>query len=313
MFAEVSIVIPCYNQSQYLNECLQSVLDETTEHWEAIVVDDASSQGDPEPIVHEFADPRIRLVRHKRNRGLGAARNTGFRLAQAQLVLPLDADDRLAPAYLKKVGLALQQWPDADCAYPDFQFFGAENCVWHNQVCDAAIMTRRQWIPGPGTLMRYSLWERIGGYCEDLELLGNEDWDFWLKAVTVGVRAIHVPEALYMYRRHERSMSASFLKYCDFQHREFMFRRHRALFDRYGTGNEFQADGYANSAYAAWHRGERLRAAYLATQAWRLSPRRVHVLKLAAKALTPPFLLPVARKGWRLLRRIHVSEDNVAS
>ena len=304
----ISIVVPCYNQAHFLRDCLQSVMEQTVENWEVIVVDDASSQGDPESIVSGFRDSRIHYVRHQQNRGLAAARNTGFRLAKAQLVLPLDADDRLAPTYLQKVGLALQDQPDAECAFPDFQLFGLSGEVWHNQVHDAEAMTRCQWIPGPGTLMRRSLWERIGGYCEAPELRpGNEDWDFWLAAAAMGVRAIHVSEPLYLYRQQETSMVTR-LKYYDFQTREFMYRRHRALFDRYNTGNEFRAGGYQNSALAAWQRGERLRAAYLVAPAWRLSPRRMHVLKLVARALTPLFLLPVARNGWGVLRKLRTVE-----
>lgn len=280
--ARVSVVVPVYNQAQFLRECLDSLGNQTLNEWEAIVVDDASTQGDPEQIVHDFADPRIRFVRHQQNRGLGAARNTGFRLGQAQLLLSVDADDMLTPTYLQKVGSALLERPNADCAYPDFQLFGARNDVWHNQVCNAATMTRRQWIPGSGTLMRRSLWARIGGYCEAPELLpGNEDWDFWLSAV-MDVRPVHVPEALYLYRTHQTSM-ATRLMYYDFQTREFMYSRHRALFDRYGTGNDFRADGHVNSACAAWQRGERSRAVHLASRAWCLSSRRMHMLKLATK------------------------------
>jgi len=308
----VSIVVPCYNYAHFLRDCLQSIIEQTIQNWEVVVVDDASSEGDPESIVSGFRDSRVHYVCHQRNLGLAAARNTGFRLAKAQLLLPLDADDKLAPTYLEKVGLALQKRPDVDCAYTDFQLFGARDGVWHNRVRDAATMTRGQWIPGPGTLMRRSLWERLGGYCEDPELYPtNTDWDFWLAAVAMGVQAIHAPEALYLYRCSESSMSARG-KYYDFQTREFMYHRHRGLFDHFGTGNEFRAEGYLNSARAAWHRGERLRAVYLVANAWQLSPRRFHMLKLMAKALMPPFLLSVVRKGWRLLRGIDVSESEGA-
>lgn len=262
----ISVVIPCYNQSQYLRECLQSLLSQTFKNWEAIVVDDASSQGNVESVVLSFHDTRIRFVRHQCNLGLAAARNTGFRLAQAQMVLPLDADDMLSPAYLEKVGSVLFDHPDADCAFSDFQLFGERTDLWRNQVRNAVAMTQSQWIPGPGTLMRRSLWEHIGGYCEASELrFGNEDWDFWLRAVAIGVRAIHVPEALYLYRWQKTSMAIR-LRYYDFQTREFIYHRHRALFDRYGTGNKFRAEGYLNSARVAWRRGERLRATYLVAQ-----------------------------------------------
>ncbi len=97
-----SIVIPCFNQSEYLKECLASVLAQTVADWEAIVVDDASTRGNPAEICGGIADARIRCVRHDRKRGLGTARNTGFRAARAAAVAPLDADDMLAPTYLER-------------------------------------------------------------------------------------------------------------------------------------------------------------------------------------------------------------------
>ena len=291
--AEVSIVVPVYNQVEFLGDCLQSFVDQGFSHWEAIVVDDASTQGDAERVAHELGDARIRFVRHPQNRGLGAARNTGFRLAQSQLVLPVDADDMLHPTFLEKVGSAMLERPDADCAFADLQLFGASHEVWHYKMCDTATMLVRQWIPGAGTLMQRSLWARIGGYCEAPEILGNEDWDFWLAAVTIGIQAVHVPEVLYLYRRHEASMEAR-LKYEDFQHREFLYRRHRALFDRYHAGPAFLAAGYARSASASHEKGERLRAFELALKSVTLSPTWT-AAKLLAWLVSPSWLVA----GWR--------------
>ncbi|MFQ5681796.1 MAG: glycosyltransferase [Candidatus Binatia bacterium] len=308
----ISIVVPCYNQSHFLHDCLQSVAEQSFRNWEAIVVDDASTESDPADVVRQFGHEQVKLVHHNRNQGLGAARNTGFKLARGELVVPLDADDRLSSTFLQRLSLALQGRPDADCVFPDFQLFGTSNEVWHHQVCDAAAMTQRQWIPGPGTLMRRSLWDRVGGYCESIEILGNEDWDFWLSAVSLGIRAVHVPEALYLYRRHKTSMAVR-LRYEDFQHRKFLYRRHRTLFERYKTGNEFLAEGYVNSAVASWQRRKRIRAVYLGGRAYWLSPRRTHLLKLVASTWIPSFLIPAARKGRELLREIHsLKQDRVS-
>src|SRR5690349_3575076 len=91
----ISIVIPCYNQAHYLQECLTSVLEQTEEQWEAIVVDDASpDQSRIQSVVQTINDPRIALVQHKVNRGLAAARNTGLRQSRGEYYICLDADDK---------------------------------------------------------------------------------------------------------------------------------------------------------------------------------------------------------------------------
>ena len=109
----VTIVIPCYNQGDFLADCLTSIRAQSFDAWEVIVVDDASTSGDPAGIVAGFAEPRFKLIRHRYNQGLGAARNTGFRAAITELVLPVDSDDKLEPTFLDVTVRALEARPDA--------------------------------------------------------------------------------------------------------------------------------------------------------------------------------------------------------
>ena len=286
---DISIVIPCYNQDIFLNDCLTSIVNQTNPNWEAIVVDDASPEGNAELVASKFRDSRVRFIRHHRNRGLGASRNTGFRNAVNEHVVCVDFDDMLTPNFLQKVGTAFSQG-EFDCVFTDFQLFGSSKDVWKFSICDEETMTKCQWIPGPGTLMKRSLWEKVGGYSEDKIMIYNDDWDFWLGAVELGIKAFHIPEPLYLYRRAEDSLSIRG-KLHDYLTREIMYSKHRSLFDLYHTGNQFLADGYQNSSLAAWNSGKRLRTVYLAVKTLRFSPKRLHMLKLAAKALIPPFFV----------------------
>lgn len=103
----VSVVVPCYNQpDEFLGACLSSLQRQTLPAWEAILVDDGSTRGDVAGVVAALGDARIRAIRHE-NRGMGGARNTGFRSARADLVLTLDADDRLDPPFLEVAVAAL--------------------------------------------------------------------------------------------------------------------------------------------------------------------------------------------------------------
>ncbi len=297
---DATVVIPCHNHFHYLGECLESVLGQTIRNWEAIVVDDASETIDDGLVRRLSGDPRITFIRHEHNRGLGAARNSGFRLASAPFVVPLDADDMLAPAYLETLVERLTREPEADCAFPDFRYFGAFSGVLRRQLRDIGSLLYEQWIPGPGTLMRRVLWERVGGYSEAQELrLGNEDWDFWLRAAGVGLRPVHVREPLYHYRVQGSSMVTR-LAYDEYSTREYIYRQHRHLFDRYQVGRRFLAGGYRNAAAASWQRGERFRTLRLAFRGLVLDPLRIDLLRLCMASVTPG---PVWRAVQAMKRR----------
>jgi glycosyltransferase involved in cell wall biosynthesis len=280
----VSVIVPCFEHAGVLAECLASLGRQTTADWEAIVVDDGSAASDPAPVIEQAADPRIRLVRHGRNRGLSAARNTGLRESRAAFVVPVDADDVLEPTFLDALASALEENAAADCAFSDFRHFGTEGHVHRNAVRDARAMTLGQWMPGAGTMMRRELWERVGGYSEVPELrAGNEDWDFWLSATELGFTPVHVPEPLYLYRRAQGSLS-DLLKHDDLATREVLLSRHRGLFARCRTAGRFLATGHLNAAAAHWHRGGRVAATGAWSRALRLSPR-VALAEPAGRAL----------------------------
>ncbi len=97
----VSVVVPCYGRGDMLHECLQSVVGQEFEDWEAIVVDDGTPTAEVRSAVEAVRDDRIRYVCHPRNLGPSAARNTGFRSARADIVLSLDSDDLLDASFLQ--------------------------------------------------------------------------------------------------------------------------------------------------------------------------------------------------------------------
>ena len=238
-----TIVIPCYNQTQYLEECLQSVIAQTVADWEVIVVDDSSTFGDIAFVLNKVANSRVKLIRHPVNKGLGAARNTGFRIGNSDRFLPLDCDDRLATNYLECLIPLLERDEEIDCVFPDFQLFGEKEGIIRYEVRDIPALLHQQWLPGPGTMMRKSLFDRVGGYCEDTIILGNEDWDFWLSAAVSGFKAVHFPEPIYYYRQHEASLTPR-MRYFDYQYRLKMYANNRNLFDRYQLGSYFISDGF---------------------------------------------------------------------
>jgi hypothetical protein len=208
----------------------------------------------------------------------------------------------LEPAYLDVTVSALQDHPDADCVFTDFQLFGSSNEVCHNVVRSPRDMLVSQWIPGPGTLMRKQVWVSVGGYSEIYSLRGNEDWDFWIAAVKRDIKTIHISKALYMYRRHPNSISISTLKINDYVTREIIYRHHKSFFDRYNAGAKFRAGGYLNSSVALLNRGEHLRAAGLALHGFMLDRSQRDLAKQAVVALTPKSLRKILKVTFKQLQ-----------
>jgi glycosyltransferase involved in cell wall biosynthesis len=278
----VTVIIPFYNQGQFLQECVESVLAQTYSQWEAIIVDDASNDLDVAAYLDGLGDSRLRTVRHAQNKGLAAARNTGFRQAATELVLPLDSDDRLAPEYLEKTVAYLDGHPEIDCVYADFQLFGDSSDIWYNSVKRPQDILVRQFIPGPGVLTRKSVWEKAGGYNETLRI--NEDWHFWIGAVQAGINPAHLPEPLYLYRRHGQSITATTAKPGEYDSRVFIYRYYQPFFDRYKAGKRFMMKGLKISLKENLRRGDYWRSYNLAIHAMLLEKGQWRLLPQVAKA-----------------------------
>jgi Glycosyl transferase family 2 len=113
---KVSVLIPAYNQAQFLGDAIRSVLDQTYSNFELIIVNDASTDNTAE-VVGQFDDARIRCITHEQNRGLSAARNTGIRVASGDLIALLDSDDYYHPDKLKVHIDFLEKHPDIGATY----------------------------------------------------------------------------------------------------------------------------------------------------------------------------------------------------
>ncbi|MBL8833949.1 MAG: glycosyltransferase family 2 protein [Rhodospirillales bacterium] len=212
----VSVVIPCYNAHRYLTEVLASVRAQSFGDYEIIVVDDGST----DPATAAFLESiggGVRLVR-KPNGGLSSARNAGFAAARGTYVLPLDADDEIAPDMLALTVAALDASPDAGYAYAQIEVFGDERGVVRKTWNLFEQLATNQ-LPYC-LLMRRTVWTQAGGYDETMRE-GYEDWEFNIRISKLGVRGIQVESPLFRYRRQSTGMLQSVSQ-----------RRHAALWRR---------------------------------------------------------------------------------
>jgi len=113
----VAVVIPCFNDGRYLQEALNSLYAQSCGDWEAVVVDDGSTDPRTLNVLDAINHPRVLVHRHEKNRGLAAARNTGVKLTKAPIVFPLDADKLIFRSIsLREAWISLREKP----AFPKY-------------------------------------------------------------------------------------------------------------------------------------------------------------------------------------------------
>jgi len=199
----ISVIIPCYNQAQYLDECLQSVLDQTYQNWECIIVNDGSPDH-TEEVAKKWLekDPRFRYI-DKENGGLSSARNAGIAIAEGEWILPLDADDRIGNLYLELASLEFNK--DYSIIYSEAEFFEGKKGRWN--LCEFSVneMAKQNCI-FCSAFFRKSSWEKVRGY--DINLIyGLEDWEFWISIIRkVSTNVYKIPEICFYYRVKNVSM-----------------------------------------------------------------------------------------------------------
>lgn len=192
---KVSIIIPCYKQAHFLAEAIESALAQDYDNFEVIVVNDGSPDNTSE-VAKRYP---VSLIEQE-NKGLSAARNAGIKASTGSWILPLDADNKLAPDFLSKtvgkddiVGSWQQHFGTSDYLFKPISPT-IQELLSYNRL-DA------------GSLYRKIIWETIGGYDENMRD-GWEDWDFWIRAVVAGFTISIVEEPIFFYRKHEVSMAS---------------------------------------------------------------------------------------------------------
>lgn len=208
----VSVIIPCYNHGHYLPCAVNSVLAQTFTDWEAIIVDDGSTD-DTRQVAAQFTDPRVRYI-YQENRGLSAARNTGIRAAQGEYLAFLDADDEWEPAFLAACVEALSEQP-ALAAVVTLARFIDENGNGLPRLGGAAVdvqQFRSRLLEGgffpPNAVVVRSETVRSTGLFDE-RLTSVEDWDLWLRITANGGQLRTIPQPLARYRVVTGSMSTN--------------------------------------------------------------------------------------------------------
>ena len=185
-----SVIIPLYNKAPYVGKTVESVLGQTLDNYELIIIDNGSTDGSSE-IVAGFTDPRIRTIRLDENFGVSNARNNGVAMATATYITFLDADDWWEPTFLEEMAGLIERHPDAGIYGTSYYIVknskkrlapvgvGEEFVEGEINYCSVYARTLCMPLTSITIALPKAVFEENGGFKPHLKL--GEDFDLWIR------------------------------------------------------------------------------------------------------------------------------------
>lgn len=202
----VTIVVPVFNQAQFIERAINSIITQDCVFDIKVIVIDDGSTDDVRNILKKY-ESQI-YVESRPNCGQSASLNYGWSLSDSEFIGYLSADDMLLPGAVQKSVQALIDHPDIDVVYGDFISIDKNDRkirkVKASDFCFETMLLELDCSPGPGALFRSELLESVGVWDERLHRL--PDYEFWLRVANVG-KFKHLSEELAMWRVHEASQA----------------------------------------------------------------------------------------------------------
>lgn len=201
----VSIVLPIYNGASHMSDAIESVLSQTYKNWELIIVNDCSTDNTLEVAKdYQKRDPRIYVISNEKNLKLPSTLNVGFSKAKGEYYTWTSDDNIYKPDALAKLVKELDE--DSGCllVYSDYTNIDA----FGNEIGPGDMKEPRYIVTGniigACFLYRAEVAKKVGEY--DANLFLAEDYDYWIRIYRIG-KIKHLKERLYLYRRHQGSLS----------------------------------------------------------------------------------------------------------
>ncbi len=212
---KISIIMPTYNYGHFIGESIQSVLAQTYQNWELIVIDNYSDDN-TEEVVSSFDDPRIHYLKFRNNGVIAASRNEGIRQATGQYVGLLDSDDLWAENKLELVVQYLHAHPETVLLHHRKSSL-RDGKIYHHLPFSKSKLRKREGriyesllqeniIAALTVVVKKEILDEVGCFNESKVLKGAEDWDCWLR-IARKYRIDFINESLALYREHEAAFS----------------------------------------------------------------------------------------------------------
>lgn len=212
--ARVSVCTPSYNCGAFVGKTIQSVLNQTYQDFEIIVVDDCSTDNSEE-VIKSFKDPRIRFFRNEKNLGMVPNTNKAVRLARGEFVGILHPDDYYAPKMIETALKAFSENPDVGFTCSSYVVVDEDDkIVTEVKLCDCnktfkskeefKKLALRNYAPPSAVLFRRKCYEDVGPFDEEFPY--PNDWNMWLR-ISLKYDSACLSDYLCYYRMHRKSVS----------------------------------------------------------------------------------------------------------
>lgn len=203
----VSVIVPSYNHSKYLAQCINSILQQTYKNIQLVVLDDGSSDNSPEILEMLNKEYGFQLVL-KANEGLCATVNRGLIIAQGEFIVIFASDDIMPPNRISEQVQMMRQCPELDIIAGSVQCIDGDGLIgtlFNPKVLGEisfARMFQGNCIFAPSAMIRKSVYSKTGNYSPNYRM---EDYYLWLKALSSGARVFNTNKiwALYRFDRSE--------------------------------------------------------------------------------------------------------------
>lgn len=224
----ISVITPVYNLDAIINETADSILHQTLQQFEWIIVDDGSHSTETKVLLEQLVqrDHRIRITRHNSNLGLPAARNTGIRNSKSKFLFFIDGDDLADHTFLEKAYLILVQNEKFAFVNSYVKGFGALEYKWDGGFHESDLFLKENRNTSC-FMARREVFEQV--MFDETMKDGCEDWDFWLHAASKNLWGYTIPEYLFYYRRTSAN------KWTTLNGKNSLAEIQKKLFDKYGT------------------------------------------------------------------------------
>jgi len=201
----VSIIIPCYNLGEYIREAIESVEQYPDPSlYEIIIVNDGSTSEETLRILNELKEGY--QIIDQPNRGPAAARNAGIVASKGQYLLLLDSDNRIRTDYIDRGIELLSKHPDVGVVHGKPFFFGdMSKNMFTARRFDLASIFAQNYIDNCA-IIRRSVWEELEGFDEKRILIGNEDWEFWIRVGASKWQFYFIDQIMFDYRLRQGSV-----------------------------------------------------------------------------------------------------------
>lgn len=217
MNSSLTVIVTCFREGALLRRAIRSLERQSDPDFETLIVNDCSPDAETNAICRELEQKGQRVIWRRENGGLSAARNTGAAAATGEIIAFLDADDELPAGAVAAIKHIFSQFPEADFVFGDYILYEIERGTSRTVHC-ATLCDQEQWLDpirlaqnwilmGQSPIRRRAL-EQVGGYALAFSNTA-QDVDFWMRALTRGLRGRYVGETIYTWYRSDSGMNNS--------------------------------------------------------------------------------------------------------